>query len=211
MGKIRRILGEIKRMNKLKNRGEDILLYLQPYMEECFQNSCQVLQKDIEKQGIEVWDQLKNAVHEVLQLSKEAQNGNQKGAIQYLVFSFLKSGVYMDKLMVFIECLDDGFYLEQQETAQIFEFSFLYKQYMEDISFLHKKVKEKFIRLKNYEIMEVRLEYAFFYSSLIYKMMKNLSDLLMQEIEKSKVNVTDRFKVLYGEYLETAAVVCSKE
>ncbi len=211
MGKIRRILGEIKRMNKLKNRGEDIFLYLQPYMEECFQNSCQVLQKDIEKQGIEVWDQLKNAVHEVLQLSKEAQNGNQKGAIQYLVFSFLKSGVYMDKLMVFIECLDDGFYLEQQETAQIFEFSFLYKQYMEDISFLHKKVKEKFIRLKNYEIMEVRLEYAFFYSSLIYKMMKNLSDLLMQEIEKSKVNVTDRFKVLYGEYLETAAVVCSKE
>ena len=198
-------------MNKLKNRGEDNLLYLQPYMEECFQNSCQVLQKDIEKQGIEVWDQLKNAVHEVLQLSKEAQNGNQKGAIQYLVFSFLKSGVYMDKLMVFIECLDDGFYLEQQETAQIFEFSFLYKQYMEDISFLHKKVKEKFIRLKNYEIMEVRLEYAFFYSSLIYKMMKNLSDLLMQEIEKSKVNVTDRFKVLYGEYLETAAVVCSKE
>ena len=59
--------------------------------------------------------------------------------------------------------------------------------------------------------MEVRLEYAFFYSLLIYKMMKKLSDLLMQEIEKSKVNVTDRFKVLYGEYLETAAVVCSKE
>lgn len=198
-------------MNKLKDRGEDILLYLQPYMEGCFQNSCQILQKDIEKQGMEVWNQLKNAVHEVLQLSKKAQNGNQKGAIQYLVFSFLKSGVYMDKLMVYIECLDDGFYLDQQETAKMFEFFFLQKQYMEDISFLHKKVKEKFIRLKNYELMEIRLEYAYFYSSLIYEMMKNLSDLLMQEIEKSKVNITDKFRILYGEYIETAAVVCSKE
>lgn len=198
-------------MNKLIDRGEDILLYLQPYMEGCFQNSCQILQKDIEKQGMEVWNQLKNAVHEVLQLSKKAQNGNQKGAIQYLVFSFLKSGVYMDKLMVYIECLDDGFYLDQQETAKMFEFFFLQKQYMEDISFLHKKVKEKFIRLKNYELMEIRLEYAYFYSSLIYEMMKNLSDLLMQEIEKSKVNMTDKFRILYGEYIETAAVVCSKE
>lgn len=198
-------------MNKLKDRGEDILLYLQPYMEGCFQNSCQILQKDIEKQGMEVWNQLKNAVHEVLQLSKEAQNGNQKGAIQYLVFSFLKSGVYMDKLMVYIECLDDGFYLDQQETAKMFEFSFLQKQYMEDIFLLHKKVKEKFIRLKNYELMEIRLEYAYFYSSLIYEMMKNLSDLLMQEIEKSKVNITGKFRILYGEYIETATVVCSKE
>lgn len=198
-------------MNKLIDRGEDILLYLQPYMEGCFQNSCQILQKDIEKQGMEVWNQLKNAVHEVLQLSKKAQNGNQKGAIQYLVFSFLKSGVYMDKLMVYIECLDDGFYLDQQETAKMFEFFFLQKQYMEDISFLHKKVKEKFIRLKNYELMEIRLEYAYFYSSLIYEMMKNLSDLLMQEIEKSKVNMTDKFRILYGEYIETVAVVCSKE
>lgn len=198
-------------MNKLIDRGEDILLYLQPYMEECFHNSCQVLQKDIEKQGIEVWDQLKNAVHEVLQLSREAQNENQKGAIQYLVFSFLKSGVYMDKLMVYIECLDDGFYLDQQETAKMFEFSFLQKQYMEDIFLLHKKVKEKFIRLKNYELMEIQLEYAYFYSSLIYEMMKNLSDLLMQEIEKSEVNITGKFRILYGEYIETAAVVCSKE
>lgn len=198
-------------MNKLIDRGEDILLYLQPYMEGCFQNSCQILQKDIEKQGMEVWNQLKNAVHEVLQLSKKAQNGNQKGAIQYLVFSFLKSGVYMDKLMVYIECLDDGFYLEQQETAKMFEFSFLQKQYMEDIFLLHKKVKEKFIRLKNYELMEIRLEYVYFYSSLIYEMMKNLSDLLMQEIEKSEVNITGKFRILYGEYIETAAVVCSKE
>lgn len=67
---------------------------------------------------------IKNAVHEVLKLSKEAQNRQQKGAIQYLVFSFLKSGIYMDKLLLHLECLDDSFYLEQQETSKIFELSF---------------------------------------------------------------------------------------
>ena len=131
-------------MSKLINREEDILLYLQPYMEERFQSACQILQKDIEKQGADIWEQLKNAVHEVLKLSKEAQNRQQKGAIQYLVFSFLKSGIYMDKLLLHLECLDDSFYLEQQETSKIFELSFLQKQFMEDLTFLHKTIQRKF-------------------------------------------------------------------
>lgn len=198
-------------MNKLKDRGEDILLYLQPYMEECFQNSCQVLQKDIEKQGIEIWNQLKNAVHEVLQLSKEAQSGRQKGAIQYLMFSFLRSGVYMDKLLLHLECLDDSFYLEQQETSKIFELSFLQKQFMEDLTFLHKTIQRKFIRLKKYELMEIGIKYADFYNSLIFKMINSLFSLLMQEIKKNNISVTDHFKILYGEYLENATVIYSKE
>ena len=198
-------------MSKLINREEDILLYLQPYMEERFQSACQILQKDIEKQGADIWEQLKNAVHEVLQLSREAQNRQQKGAIQYLVFSFLKSGIYMDKLLLHLECLDDGFYLEQQEASIIFELSFLQKQFMEDLTFLHNMIQRKFIRLKKYELMEIGMKYADFYHSLIFKMTNSLLSLLMQEIEKSNISVTDQFKILYGEYLENAAVVYSKE
>ena len=198
-------------MSKLINREEDILLYLQPYMEERFQSACQILQKDIEKQGADIWEQLKNAVHEVLKLSKEAQNRQQKGAIQYLVFSFLKSGIYMDKLLLHLECLDDSFYLEQQETSKIFELSFLQKQFMEDLTFLHKTIQRKFIRLKKYELMEIGIKYADFYNSLIFKMINSLFSLLMQEIKNNNISVTDHFKILYGEYLENATVIYSKE
>ena len=128
-----------------------------------------------------------------------------------LLYSFLKSGIYMDKLLLHLECLDDSFYLEQQETSKIFELSFLQKQFMEDLTFLHKTIQRKFIRLKKYELMEIGIKYADFYNSLIFKMINSLFSLLMQEIKKNNISVTDHFKILYGEYLENATVIYSKE
>lgn len=198
-------------MEKLKNRKEDILRFLQPYMEECFQKSCQLMQTDIEKHGTEIWFRLRDTLNEVLQVSEDAQTRQQKGPIQYLVISFLRSGIYMDKLTFYLESLDDSFYLDHQETARIFEMTFLQKQFMDDVSFLHKKVKEKFIRLQNYELLEIREEYAFFYYSIVFEMLKHLSELMVHEIERSNVKITDQFKILYGEYLETSTVVYPKE
>ncbi len=85
--------------------------YLQPHMEECFQKSCGMIQSEVETHGNEIWGEIKTAVNKVLQLSAEAQDKRQKGPLQYLVFSFLKSGVYLDKMIFHLGCLDDQFYI----------------------------------------------------------------------------------------------------
>ncbi len=76
-------------------------------MEECFQKSCGLIQSEIEAHGNEIWGEIKAAVNKVLQLSAEAQDRQQKGALQYLVFSFLKSGIYLDKMIFHLGWLEN--------------------------------------------------------------------------------------------------------
>lgn len=54
---------------------------------------------------------------------------------------------------------------------------------MDDVSCLHKKLKEKFVRLQNYELMAAGEKYADYYYSIMFEMVKHLSGLIMQETE----------------------------
>ncbi len=198
-------------MEQTNDRRQEIVQYLQPYMEECFQKSCGMIQSEVETHGNEIWGELKSAVNKVLQLSAEAQDKQQKGALQYLVFSFLKSGIYLDKMIFHLGCLDDQFYMDGQEAAALFNITFLEDKYRNDTAYLHHKTKEKFIRLKEHELLYVNEQYAPYYYAVVYRMIENLTDLVMQEIAGSSVRITDKFKILYGEYMDKAAVIYPKE
>lgn len=195
----------------VKERKEEILIFLQPHMEECFQKSCELIQSEIETHGNEIWKELKTSIDKVLLLSSDAQEKQQKGAIQYLVFNYLKSSIYLDKMVFYIECLDDRFYLDGQEAATLFDITFLEDKYRNDIAYLHHKTKEKFIRLKEHELLSVNEQYAAYYYAIAYRMIENLTELIMQEIAGSNVRIADKFKILYGEYMDSATVIYPKE
>lgn len=198
-------------MFKISERKEEILLFLQPYMEECFQKSCGLIQSEIEIHGNEIWKELKAAIGKVLQILTEAQEKQQKGAIQYLVFSFLKGGIYIDKIIFHLGCLDEQFYMDEEETATLCNITFLEDKYMNDIFCLYHKAKEKFIRLQEYELLYINERYATYYYAIAYQMIESLTELIQKEIIKSHVRITDKFKILYGEYMDTATVVYPKE
>lgn len=198
-------------MFEVKERKEEIFIFLQSHMEECFQKSCELIQSEIEIHGKEIWKELKAAIDKVLQSSVNAQNRQQKGALQYLVFSFLKSSIYLKKMVFYIECPDDRFYLNGQEAATLFSITFLEDKYRNDIAYLHHKTKEKFIRLKEHELLSVNEQYAAYYYAIAYRMIENLTGLIMKEIVKSNVRITDKFKILYGEYMDSVAVIYPKE
>ena len=140
-----------------------------------------------------------------------AQDRQQKGAFQYLVFSFLKSSIYLDRLVFYIECLDDRFYLDEEEVSILFNIAFLEDKYRNDITYLHHKVKEKFIRIKEHELLYVNDQYASYYYAIAYRMIENLSELIMQEITGSDARISNKFKILYGEYMDSATVIYSRE
>lgn len=198
-------------MKQINDRRQGMLQFLQPHMEECFQKTCELIQSEIESRGNEIWKELKAAVDKVLCLSAEAQDRQQKGALQYLVFSFLKSGIYLDEMIFRLEFLDDQFYLDEQETAALFHITFLEEKYRDDTAYLHHKAREKFVRLREHELLYVNEQYAPYYYAVTYKMLENLAKLIVQEIAESNVRITDKFKILYGEYMDSAAIIYSRE
>lgn len=192
-------------------RPAEMMHFLQPYMGERFTESCRWIQAETDTRAAEIWAGLKDTICRVLQDADVLQKQKKKGGIQYLAFSFMQYGVYMDRLEMRVEALDDNFYLDGQETAGFYRAEFLQDRYMEDLAFLKRKAGEKYVRMQDYELEEIKKEYAGFFSSVLLRMMQGLTGLVTETVKESGVLTTDRFMVLYGEYMERAVILYREE
>ena len=75
----------------------------------------------------------------------------------------MQYGIYLDNLGMRIDALDDSFYLDERESEEYYHPVFLQERYIEDLNFLQKKVGDKYIRLQNHELMDIKKEYAHYY------------------------------------------------
>lgn len=194
-------------MEQIVDRRNQISQFLQPYMESCFQKSCEIIQSQIESNYYEIWCELKNEILICLKNTDDMQKKQNKGGLQYLVFSILKYGMYLDSLEMRIDAFDDSFYLDEQEAASYYHPIFLRDRLVEDLNFLCKKVKENFIRLQNYEFLDIKREYADFYYAILFRMLESMAGVIVDTVMDSGVNVTADFKIIFGGYMEKGVVI----
>ena len=193
------------------NRRAAIIQYLQNSMEEYFNNSCRQFQTDVETHGSEIWNELRCAIDEVLKSVLKVQDKNQKGAIQYIAFSFLRSCLYQNNLEFNIEALDDSFYLDNKETAGGYQPTFLQERYSDDLSLLYKEASRKFVRIQGHELFWIKEQYTHYYEAVVYRMIENLSGMIMRKVSESGIHMTDDFKIIYGEFMDKSVVLYTKE
>lgn len=194
-------------MEQIVERKEQISQYLLSYMEECFQKSCALIQTELECHANDIWTGLKSCINESLNHAGTMQEQQIKGKLQYLVFSFLQCGIYFDRLELRIDLLDDSFYLDEQESAAYYYPDFLQEKYVEDLNFLQKKAGEKFVRLQNYERVDIKKEYSGFYQSILFRMIESLTEVILELLAECKVLIKEDFKILFGEYMDNAKVL----
>ena len=166
---------------------------------------------DLEVHGIDVWNELKSAIDEVLISVRKEQEKNQKNDIQYLAFGFLISSLCMDKLEFRIDAFDDSFYLDKKETASSYIPEFLQSLYQNDLSQLYIEAGRKFVRMQEIEQFSIKKYYACYYEAVIYRMLENLSRLIMQHIVERGIGMTDDFKIICGKFMDKAVGLYTKE
>ncbi len=59
-------------------------------------------------------------------------------------------------------------------------------------------MREKFIRLREYEIREAERNYQFYYHSLVYEIVLHI---------KKRTGLIGNYKILYGEYMGDAIMI----
>ncbi len=194
-------------MEQMNSRRVEILQYLRDGMETCFYKSCQSIQLEIESNACRIWNELKAILDQILMYAGDMQNKNKKGSGKYLVFSFLNSGIYFERLELRIEVLDDGFYLDEQEAAEYYSPQFLQDKYVSDIQYLCREASKRFVRLQDHELFEIKKEYATFYHSMICQMIKSLCGMIMKTVMKSGIKIVEDFKIIYGGYMDKAVLI----
>lgn len=180
-------------------------------MEERIQETCTEIEKMLEKQGASMWKELRGAVQEILACTVDGQEQKRKGKAAYLVCSFLQRSVYLNKLLLRLEIMDEGFYLDDVETAGYYRLWMLEERFLEDLEFLHQKLKKEWIRVQNHELDEVDREYAEYYNAIVGMIVQSMGSLLMEAAEESEVQLSDTFQIVYGQYMGDAEVVYAKE
>lgn len=195
----------------MKEREEELIYFLIPFMEEVFDKSKEILQAEIVRDAPGIWNNLKSVLHKVLESTGKLQKQNRKGSLQYLLFSFMQYGVCSGILEIKVCAFDDRFYLDEEEAIGTFPLTFLQDQYGNDITYLYQKAEEKFVRIQNHERTDIRERYSDYYDSIAYTVVENLAEFIMKEIAESNVKITDCFKILYGGYMDQALIVYSKE
>lgn len=185
----------------------EILQFLFPYMEECFQNTCRLVQTEIDTNAEKIWNELEVVLFEIMGKTAILQKQEEKGNVQYLAFSFMKSGTYLKRLEIRIDAFDEGFYLDEKEVEGYYCPEFLKNRYREDLEILYKAASKQFARLQNYELMEVQKKYTDFYDAIIFRMLQNLIEPIMDTVTESDVDITEKFMIIYGEYMDRATVL----
>ena len=198
-------------MKQKYDRREDIIQFIRPHMEERFQESCREIQKKLEEHGSVMWNEVRELIQEILENTVNMQERNRKGKIAYFVCSFLQSGVYLNRLLLRMETLDEGFYLDKQEIVDYYFPQLLQDNYLEDLGFLNQKVYGEFARVQNHELDEISKVYTEYYNALMFKIVQDLSSLIMRTVMESEVSLSDDFQIIYGEYMGSATVLCVKE
>lgn len=179
------------RMKQIREEAEKIY-------RERFRESCIGIQKELETQ----WDVLENEIEGIIvQLIADADTMSRKGLKgvgKYLIISHLYSSFLARSYEYRIDILDESMYMDMQECSAYWTPSILIPYIEKDYEYLERAMREKFIRLREYEIREAERNYQFYYHSLVYEIFLYI---------KKRTGLFGNYKILYGEYMGDAIMV----
>lgn len=124
-----------------------------------------------------------------------------KQKIRYMQFSFLLSNALTRELRFRIDFYDARYYSDITDIGGYWDYSELFGFIDEDIEFLHMKLSEKFARIKEYELVDIRMVYHI----AVFAIMEMVLTELVSDIAFAQV-LTEIFEpeiyVFYGAYMD---------
>lgn len=154
----------------------------------------------------EIEEEFLRAVVQGLQLCRE----NQK-KLGYVTISILESSLITKSYDLQIAFYDKDLYVDRSPIQTYWASTFIYANLDADMEDIGDYLKHKIIRLKHYEIYELKQKYIVNLYYLISFMMKELAlkiiDLpIYQETDKEAT-----VKILFGKYMEKLMELCTWE
>lgn len=198
-------------MEKEQRKRTEMILYLQDTMEETFQCTCREIQKTLDTDACRIWHGFRDAVCECLEAAGALQRQRQKGSLKYLAFSMMQHALWLDRLELRIDALDDTFYLDTAEASAYYRADFLQDRFRKDLECLYEKARSRFIRIQNNELVRLRQAYAEYYYSLLFCMTESLTGLIRETVAGSGIETADGFRIICGGYMDKAVVLYKEE
>ena len=181
-------------VKQINDRRNDMRQYLQKEMEKSFRRVCDEFQSEIERDGGKIWNEIKEILDEVSEKIVMGQREGKKGKIKYLSFNFLQLSSYTNKLQWYITAFDENFYIDEQDVGIYYSPIYLNEKYLHELEYMNKILRQKYIRIQNYEWDIIKRVYAVYYDSIMQVLLENLLEMMREYLATSDIC---KAKILY--------------
>ncbi len=148
----------------------------------------------------EVLTGLSTAIEQAVRLQQEKK----KGAVKYVIFSCLYSGMFLQRDRIRVDILDERFYGDEAEAAVYLDLNGIYQNFETDIKQLYTQAVKAIFQIQRYEMDYIRFEYMMYY----HRMAKAFIKAVLEETEVSFLFADavycDEVNVLFGGYMDEA-------
>ena len=194
-------------MEKVQPQRTELYEYLNTYMEQLFQDSCSAVQTILDTDSAKIWEHFRMAFVNVWKKTKACNSRIKKESCIISCSVRCSMRPFWTGWNCVFDALDDGFYLDTQEASVHYHADFLQDRFQEDLAFLYEKAAEKFIRIQHFEQVQIRQNYAVYYDSLLFQMIKALTGLILETVEESGVHAADSLRIICGDYMDHAVIL----
>jgi len=183
------------------DRREELWAFTQEFFEEKMWERDNIIQKAFEDGG-NYRQTFMFSIAELFKQLKQQQLEQGKEELHYIGFYFLRSSSLINKAEIMIAAYNEGYYLDDIETIMFWQIDDLLSYAEADMLELLPSLKKKFIRLKDYEVTELKHQYLINYIHYIMQFFKNLFPVIFRLPEFAEVNSALEINVVCGELME---------
>ena len=140
----------------------------------------------------------------------ELQKRNEKEKVKYIYFSFLRTNILADNGDFRVDIYDENWFLDNKQCSGSIDMSFVFKYLFNFIEEIKKNSLENKISMSDIELEKIKLEESERYKILAIEYLKTIV-LKMVEDEKYKQLIKDEnIYIIAGEYMDECQLIYPK-
>ena len=151
-------------------------------------------QKDIVKDVL--W-----AFHKLFQKAKEEASNGKNKEVEYIIISFLNTGIINDSIELKIGLYDSDMLLDKEPITSYYDFHFFDEIIKKDMADFKNYIQSKMIRVKYRELYRYKRVSMIKYKSVIEECMHEYVEMIVHLKSFIEMNTTSNIKILYGELM----------
>ena len=140
----------------------------------------------------------------------ELQKRNEKEKVKYIYFSFLRTNILADNGDFRVDIYDENWFLDNKQCSGSIDMSFVFKYLFNFIEEIKKNSLENKISMSDIELEKIKLEESERYKILAIEYLKTIV-LKMVEDEKYKQMIKEEnIYIIAGEYMDECQLIYPK-
>lgn len=183
------------------NRAEQFVNVAEKYFRTRFKESQEIILKDFAARRTEAYQNFVNVVHEGIE---HCQQMSKK--VKYVIISILESSTLTKSYDLQVTFYNEKIYADDAPVYVYWKPMFIFSKLEEDMAFFKKKVLEKEVRVKDYEMDIIREKYLInHYFFILLFLLQIVPDLFASDEQCSSFK--DDIRVMFGRYMEKPILI----